>query len=54
MMEMSNIIKNCGWLNDCVDGLPNVDTSAVQPEVIQAASKWDAAVQAKRQQYIIS
>jgi hypothetical protein len=52
MLEMDNIIKNSGWMNESVDGLPSVDLSPVQPEVLQAASKWEAAVQAKRQQYI--
>ena len=52
MMEMDNIVKNCGWMNECIDGLPNVDTNAIQPDIIQGASKWDAAVQVKQQQYI--
>jgi len=47
MMDMDNIIKECGWLNDCVDGVPVVDLTPAQPEVLQGASKWDAAVQAK-------
>ena len=44
---MDNIIKNSGWMNESIDGLPSVNLSPVQPEVQQAAGKWDAAVQAK-------
>ena len=52
MLEMDNIIKNSGWMNENVDGLSSVNLSPVHSEVLQAASKWDAAIQAKRQQYL--
>jgi len=52
MLEMDGIIKNSGWMNESIDGLSSVDLSPVQPKVMQGASKWDAAVQTKRQQYL--
>jgi len=52
MLEMDNIIKNCGWTDASVDGLPLIDISPVQPEILQNASSWDAAVQVKQQQYL--
>jgi hypothetical protein len=35
-----------------MDGLPSVDLAVVQPDILQEASKWDAAVQVKRQQLL--
>ena len=52
MMEMDNIIKNSGWMQESVDGIPNTELNIIQPEIIQSASKWDAAVQAKQQQFL--
>ena len=46
-MEIDNIIKNSGWMQESVDGIPNTELDIIQPEIIQSASKWDAAVQAK-------
>ena len=46
-MEMDNIIKNSGWMQESVDGIPNRELDFIQPETIQSASKLDAAVQAK-------
>jgi len=43
MLEMDNIIKNCGWTDASVDGLPLIDISPVQPEIPQNASSWDAS-----------
>ena len=52
MMEMDNIIKNSGWLDDSLDGIPGIDLTVVQPQVLQPASKWDAAAENARQHYI--
>jgi hypothetical protein len=47
MLEMDDIIKNCGWTDASVDGLHSIDIPPVQLEVFQNASRWDPAVQAK-------
>ena len=50
--EMKRIIISSGWLDQSTDGLPDVDLTVYGPDVMQAAHKWQAAVQAKRQQLI--
>ena len=50
--EMKRIIISSGWLDQSTDGLPDVDLTVYDPDVMQAAHKWQAAVQAKRQQLI--
>jgi hypothetical protein len=52
MLDMNNIMRNCGWMNESIDGLPSIDLSLIQPDVLQNANKWDAAVQAKWQDYL--
>ena len=52
LAEIKRIVISSGWLDQSVDGLPDVDLSVYEPEVIQAANKWQAAVQAKRQELI--
>jgi hypothetical protein len=52
MMEMDNIVKNCGWMNESIDGAPECDINAIQPERMQGAAKWDAVVQAKKQEIL--
>ena len=52
MMEMDNIVKNCGWMNESIDGVPEYDTNAIQPERMQGAAKQDAVVQAKKQEVL--
>ena len=49
---MKRIIISSGWLDQSTDGLPDVDLTVYGPDVMQAAHKWQAAVQAKRQQLI--
>ena len=49
---MDNIVKNCGWMGESIDGVSDIDLNIVQPEIIQGASKWDAAVQAKQQEFL--
>jgi hypothetical protein len=39
MVKMDNIVKNCGWMNESIDGVPEHDTDAIQPERMQSAAK---------------
>jgi hypothetical protein len=41
MMETANIVKNSGWMNESIDGVPEHDTNAIQPERMQGVAKWD-------------
>ena len=49
IQEVKRILTLSGWLDNCIDGKPSIDLNVYEPEVLQAAHKWQEAVQAKRQ-----
>ena len=43
-------MKIAGWLDECVDGLPNIGSSVpVKPEHQQSSKAWRAAILAEKQ-----
>jgi PIF1-like helicase len=50
--EIKRIVITSGWLDKSIDGLPEIDLNIYEPDVIQAASKWQAAVHARKEQLI--
>ena len=51
MAEIQKIVTSAGWLDQCPDGIPTMDFTEIDPEVLPP-SQWDAAVQEKRQQVL--
>jgi hypothetical protein len=46
--EIKCIVITSGWLDKSLDGLPEIDLDIYEPDVIQATSKWQAAVHARK------
>jgi len=50
MEAAENSVKGAGWLDESPDGLYEVDTEPLVPEIAQSSRQWKAAVQDKRQE----
>jgi len=51
MAEIQKIVTSAGWLDQCPDGNTHMDFTEINPEELPP-SRWDAAVQEKRQQVL--
>jgi len=51
MAEIQKIVTSAGWLDQCSDGPMQLDFAEINPEELPP-SRWDAAVQEKRQQVL--
>ena len=46
-------MRLAGWLDKCVDGIPDVGSlDPVKPDCVQPARSWRAAVAAKKQEFM--
>jgi len=53
MLAAERTMKHAGWLDDCVDGPPNVGSlEPIKPEFNQPAKAWRATVLAKKQEIL--
>ena len=50
MLMVERTMRRAGWLDDCIDGLPDVGSlEPIKPECEQPAKAWRSAVLAKKQ-----
>jgi len=44
MQEIQDKVKAAGWLDKSPDGLPQVNTTTIQPDQDMSGANWKAAV----------
>jgi hypothetical protein len=54
MMEIENVVKNVGWLDSCMDGMPDIDLEPVLPDIVQGATKWEAAIEVQKHRILVN
>ena len=53
MASAERTMRLAGWLDECVDGLPDIGSlDPIKPDIEQTAKAWRAAVLAKKQEMI--